>query len=89
MIAMITTVTGKNQVTIPAQLVKALDIQPGTRIDWSMGEDGIILARLLPQRSALARKVAGMGRNWVKQGTDPIADLIRERSQEDADEGLF
>ena len=89
MIVMITTVTGKNQVTIPAQLVKALDIQPGTRIDWSMGEDGIILARLLPQRGALARKVAGMGRNWAKQGTDPIADLIRERNQEDADEGLL
>ena len=89
MIVMITTVTGKNQVTIPAQLVKALDIQPGTRIDWSMGEDGIILARLVPQRGALARKVAGMGRNWAKQGTDPIADLIRERNQEDADEGLL
>jgi AbrB family looped-hinge helix DNA binding protein len=86
---MITTVTGKNQITIPAQLVKALDIQPGTRIDWSIGEDGILLARLLPHRGALARKVAGMGRNWVKPGTNPITELIDERNQDDVDEGLL
>jgi AbrB family looped-hinge helix DNA binding protein len=85
---MITTVTGKNQITIPAQLVKALDIQPGARIDWSLQEDGVLLARLLPQRGVLARKVAGMGSQWIKPGTDPIADLIQERSQEDRDEGL-
>ncbi|MEZ4725585.1 MAG: AbrB/MazE/SpoVT family DNA-binding domain-containing protein [Caldilineaceae bacterium] len=85
---MITTVTGKNQITIPAQLVKELNIQPGARIDWSMGEDGMIFGRLLPHRGALARKVAGMGRDWIKPGTDPIADLIRERNQDDMAEDL-
>jgi len=85
---MITTVTGKNQVTLPAQLVKQLDIQPGTRIDWSVDEDGIIHAHLLPPRGVLARKVGGMGRTWVQAGTDPIAALLKERVQDDVDQDL-
>ena len=83
---MITTVTGKNQVTIPAKLARQLDIQPGVRIDWSIGEGGVLIARLLPPRGELARQVAGMGRSWL-EGQDPIADLIEERVQADQDEG--
>jgi AbrB family looped-hinge helix DNA binding protein len=85
---MITTVTGKNQVTIPAKLAKQLDIQPGTRIDWSIGEGGVLIARLLPPRAELARQAAGMGRQWLTEGRDPIAELIEERAQADQDEGL-
>lgn len=85
---MITTVTGKNQVTIPAKLVSQLNIQPGTRIDWAIGEDGVLVARLLPSRSELARQAAGMGRKWLTQGADPVAELITERVQADVDEGL-
>lgn len=84
---MITTVTGKNQITLPAKLVKELDIQPGTRIDWSIDAAGMIHARLLPSRGALARKAGGMGRDWVKAGSDPIADLVKARSKEDDEEG--
>ena len=85
---MITTVTGKNQITIPARLASQLDIQPGTRIDWSIDEMGVLIARPLPRRSELARRVAGMGRPWLTQGANPIADLIHERAAEDDDEGL-
>ena len=85
---MITTVTGKNQITIPAKLATQLDIQPGTQIDWSISEDGVLLARLLPRRGQLARKAAGMGRVWLKQGVDPVAALIQERAHADKDEGL-
>ncbi|MCB0098018.1 MAG: AbrB/MazE/SpoVT family DNA-binding domain-containing protein [Caldilineaceae bacterium] len=85
---MITTVTGKNQITIPAQLIRALDIQPGTRIDWSIGADGVLIAQVLPQRGVLAREIAGMGRAWLAKGDDPVADLIQERVQEDVEEGL-
>ena len=85
---MITTVTGKNQVTIPAKLAKQLDIQPGVRLDWSIGEEGVLIARLLPPRGELARQVAGMGRTWLTEGRDPIAELIQERVQADQDEGL-
>ncbi|MCX6047667.1 MAG: AbrB/MazE/SpoVT family DNA-binding domain-containing protein, partial [Chloroflexi bacterium] len=86
--AMITTVTGKNQITIPAKLATQLDIQPGTQLDWSIGEGGVLIARLLPPRAKLARKVAGMGRQWLTQGVDPVADLIQERAQADVDEML-
>ncbi|HFQ94410.1 MAG TPA: AbrB/MazE/SpoVT family DNA-binding domain-containing protein [Anaerolineae bacterium] len=85
---MITTITGKNQVTIPAKIIKALDLQPGTRLDWNIGEDGALIVRPLPSRSQLARKIAGMGKDWAPAGADPIDDLIRERVQEDEDEGL-
>ena len=85
---MITTVTGKNQVTIPAKLAKQLDIQPGARIDWSIGEGDVLIARVLPPRAELARQAAGMGRPWLIEGQDPIAELIQERIQADEAEGL-
>ena len=85
---MITTVTGKNQVTIPARLARRLGIQPGQRLDWSIGEDGVLTARLLPNRAELAHQAAGMGRQWLEQDADPIADLIEERVNADRDEGL-
>ena len=85
---MITTVTGKNQITIPAKLARQLNIQRGQRIDWSVEEDGALTARLLPSRSELARQAAGMGRQWLEAGVDPIADLIDERMNADKEEGL-
>jgi AbrB family looped-hinge helix DNA binding protein len=86
---MITTVTGKNQITIPAKLARQLDIQPGVRLDWSIGADGVLIARLLPRRSEIASQAAGMGRAWLPEGADPVADLIDERSRADEDEGLI
>ena len=86
--AMITTVTGKNQITIPAKLANQLGIQPGTRIEWSIGEGEVLIARLLPPRAKLARQAAGMGRKWLPEGVDPISDLIEERKRADQDEGL-
>ncbi|HID50596.1 MAG TPA: AbrB/MazE/SpoVT family DNA-binding domain-containing protein [Anaerolineae bacterium] len=86
---MITTITGKNQVTIPAKIARALDLRPGTRLDWIISEDGVLIVRPLPSRSQLAREAAGMGKNWLPAGADPVGDLIRERVQDDEDEGLL
>lgn len=85
---MITTVTGKNQITIPAVLARQLKIQPGQRIDWTISVDGVLMARLLPRKEKLARQVAGMGRKWLEEGVDPVADLIDERVRDDEDEDL-
>jgi AbrB family looped-hinge helix DNA binding protein len=85
---MITTVTGKNQVTIPAKLAAQLAIQPGTRIDWSVGDNDTLIARLLPSRGELARRAAGMGRPWLAAHHDPVAELIDERAQADRAEGV-
>ncbi len=84
---MITTVTGKNQITIPAKLASHLHIQPGTRLDWTLGDDGVLIARPLPSRGELARRAAGMGRSWLPAGVDPVADLIEERVRDDSEEG--
>ncbi len=80
---MITTATGKNQITIPAELAKQLDLQLGPRLDWSLREDGVLIARPLPRRGELARKAAGFGRKWLKPGVDPVRALINERIQHD------
>ena len=80
---MITTVTGKNQVTIPAKLAKQLDIQNGTRLDWSAAKPDTILIRILPRRGVLARQLAGMGQEWLTEDDDPIRELIIERQQDD------
>jgi AbrB family looped-hinge helix DNA binding protein len=83
--AMITTVTGKNQITIPAKIAQEVGIQVGTRIDWSIGGDGVLIARLLPGRGTIARQVAGMGRAWLREGDDPVAELMQERSESATD----
>ena len=49
-VSMITTVTGKNQVTIPAELARELNIKAGTQLDWSKDEDGTLRVRPLPSR---------------------------------------
>lgn len=83
---MITTVTGKNQITIPAKLARSLEIQPGTRLDWSIGAHGELVGHIILERGALARKTAGMAQQWLDEGADPVGDLIRERIEDDANE---
>ena len=80
---MITTLTEKNQVAVPAKLVRELNLQPGIQLDWSIGDDGSLVVRPLLPRAELANRALGMGKDWVREGEDPIADLIRERVQDD------
>lgn len=81
---MITTVTGRNQVTIPAQVVHQLEIQRGARLDWRIGADGCTVEiRVLQSRGALAREVMGIGRRYVKTAEDPIAEFVAQRGQDD------
>jgi AbrB family looped-hinge helix DNA binding protein len=82
-LSMITTVTGKNQITIPAELARELDITPGTRFDWSKGGDGVIVAKIIPGRAELARRLAGRGKKYLRPGGDPIRDLIEDRVRDD------
>lgn len=85
---MITTVTSNNRVTIPAELARILGIRPGQRIEWRMRPEGVLIGRLLLSRGELAGQVAGMGRGWLDEGRDPIAELIVERGLADEIEGL-
>jgi len=76
-----TTITGKNQVTLPAELVRELGWKPGTRLHWQKLDDNSLVARPVPTRGELARRVMGLARPLP--GTDPIADLQRMQEEED------
>ena len=80
---MITTITGKNQVTLPAEIVKALGLTPGTQLDWSIGADRTLIATPQPNRAQRAAALYGVGRKYLRPGVDPVADLIAERVQDD------
>ena len=84
---MITTVTGKNQVTIPAELARELDIAAGTRLDWARGAEGTLIVKIIPNRAELARRLSGRGKRHLRQGSNPIRDLVEDRVREDLEEG--
>ncbi len=80
---MITTVTQKNMVTIPAEVARHFGIKPGYRLDWRPGEGADeILVRVIPDRAELARRLLGTGRRFSPE-RDAVAELIAERAAED------
>lgn len=67
---MITTVTGKHQVTIPAKLATALGIVPGSKLDWAPGEEpGSLRVRVIPDRRTLANALFGAGQRLRAETT--------------------
>lgn len=83
---MITTVTGKNQITIPSQIARRAGIRAGSQVEWQVLGDGPdILCRVLPAPPAIARQLRGAGRKFLKPGDDPIERLIRDRVEEDGE----
>lgn len=81
-VAMTTTVTGKNQVTLPAELVRELGWSPGTRLDWRKSGENSLVAKKLPSRGEIAFGVMGIAR--AKRGIDPVDDLQRMQEEEDS-----
>ena len=81
---MTTTLTGKNQITVPAEITRKLGLTTGARFDWAMGEQANqIVITLKPTRRQLLERLRTIGRRHRKPGRDPIADLIREREEDD------
>ena len=77
---MITTVTQKNMVTIPAEVGRKLGIKPGWKLDWQPIEGREeILVRVIPDRGELARRLLGAGRE-LAPGRDAVAELVAERA---------
>lgn len=80
---MITTVTRKNMVTIPAEIGRRFGIKPGYRLEWQAVEGADeILVRIIPDRGELARRLLGAGRKFAPE-RDAVAELIAEREAED------
>lgn len=73
---------GKNQITLPAEIVKALALLPGMRSAWRIGPDGTLVASHAPSPagpSALAPSSAPG--EHLRLGSDPARDLIAERDR--------
>jgi bifunctional DNA-binding transcriptional regulator/antitoxin component of YhaV-PrlF toxin-antitoxin module len=81
---MTTIVKRDNTATIPSEIALAFGIREGTRLEWTDTGSGMIAVKPLPSRSERARALLGSGRKWLKQGDDPIADLLKERAAEDS-----
>ena len=79
---MITTVTQKNMVTIPAEVARRFGIKPGWKLDWQPveGKNEIII-RIIPDRGERARQLLGTGRKFSPD-RDAAAELIAEREAE-------
>jgi AbrB family looped-hinge helix DNA binding protein len=77
------TITGKNQITIPAAIVRALELTPGMQLEFEVSGERVLTVRPVLSRAELARQLQGKWRYLLEPGDDPIADLIREREQED------
>ena len=81
---MTTTLTGKNQITVPAEIAHKMGLKTGAQFDWALGDqpDKIIIT-VKPTRKQLLERVRAIGRKHKKSGQDPISDLIREREEDD------
>jgi AbrB family looped-hinge helix DNA binding protein len=81
---MITTVTGKNQVTIPAEIARKEGLRPGTRLEWRSTERVHVLeVRVLPDPASIAADLRGRGNTNRRLSGSPIDRLVRERENED------
>jgi len=83
---MITTVTGKNLVSVPVKIARALGIEPGTRLEWQRTDDPAVMSvRIHPTRGAIARHLQGILASHVSSRKDLVAELGTERAREDAE----
>ena len=82
---MITTVTGKNQITIPAAIANRIGLKNGSRIDWQLSsKPDEIRCIVLPEPSVIAASLRGAGKRFLKPGQDPSAALLAERTADEA-----
>ena len=66
---MTTTLTGKNQVTVPAEIAQKLGLQAGARFDWALGDQpNRIVITVKPTRRQLLERVRQIGRTFKKKG---------------------
>lgn len=85
---MVTRVTGKNQVTIPAALARELGIVPGTKLDWRKGAAAnTISIRVKPSVDAILREIQELGAPYRVKAKEMLEDLQRRREEDDPEYG--
>jgi hypothetical protein len=53
-------------------------VSPRTKLDWTIGDPGVLVVKIIPNRAQLARRLAGRGRRHLREGSVPIHDRVRE-----------
>jgi AbrB family looped-hinge helix DNA binding protein len=84
-LSMITTVTGKNQITIPAAIANRIGLKSGSRIEWQLSSTADeIRCIVLPEPSVIAASLRGAGKRFLRPGQDPSAALLAERTADES-----
>ncbi|HOC01039.1 MAG TPA: hypothetical protein PKM43_20090 [Verrucomicrobiota bacterium] len=81
-----TTVSADNTVRIPDAIARIMGLTPGAALDLEVAENGTLLVHKHRSRGERADKLLGIGRPFLKQGEDPVAELVNERQQDDLHE---
>ena len=79
-----TTVTGHNQITIPAKWAKRFSLKPGACFEWRVGSaQDEIICRILPDALQLASELRGAGKKYLKAAVcHPLRALEDDRAAE-------
>lgn len=73
----------KNQITIPAAIVKEMQLEPGMQLEFELGEQRTAVMRPVLTRAERVKQLEGKWQHLFPPDSDPIGDLIRERELED------
>ena len=81
---MISRVTGKNQITIPAALAREFNITAGTELAWSKDRKaGTLSLYVKPSPEAMVREIRELGAPYRTKAKKMLADLERMRNDDD------
>jgi AbrB family looped-hinge helix DNA binding protein len=79
-----TTVTKKNQVSIPAAIARKCGIRAGSRLEWREGDaPDELVVRVIRDRKTLAERLRGAGKRNGRRGKGAIAELVSQRVNDD------
>jgi bifunctional DNA-binding transcriptional regulator/antitoxin component of YhaV-PrlF toxin-antitoxin module len=76
-------VTGKNQLTIPANLAREFKIVSGSEVEWSRGTTAdTICLHVRPSPAAVLRQVREAGAPYRAKAADALRELERMRNED-------
>lgn len=82
-----TSLTGKNQVTVPAEIVEAAGLEKGSQFVWTLGsKPGELRIKVLPSREQAIREIEEISKKYKGQGKRVLAELAEERMRDAIEE---